>query len=282
VPTKPERLTLEPAYPAAALPMPPTGPERQQFLRELERWNQGGLGASERWHPVSRVVIEMPVIQGKGDAPRLMKHLRAEHYWTARRCYEEQLREHPDLSGRVVLRLTQNARGVVTRAVSLGGKGVPDQRKHKTALKSAAFGACIASAFRGVTLPLARKGGATFSFSVDLYPGDAPLPERDTRPSEGRVDLAEIDLLVAAHAGALGRCFDEGERRHPGHWGRLALRLELGAQGQPEGLVEVESTFPDTETTRCVKERLGALRFPRPQGGTPRLVLPFRWAPPEG
>lgn len=280
-PSVPARLTLEPAHHAAAPSLAPAGAARQEQLRELERWNQGGLGDGIPWHPVPRVVIEEPVLsKGKGDTKKLMKHLRAEHYWTARKCFDAQLREHPDLSGRVVLRATQNSRGVITQASARGATGVPDKRKHKTALKSATVGSCIASSLRGAALPLARKGGATFSFSVDLYPGDAPLPEPDNQTSPGRADLPAINLALARLAPALGACFEEASARKPGLWGRLAIRGELTEEGRLRSTGEVESTFPDTEATKCAQKRIEEANFPPPLEGTPLLVVPLRWAPP--
>lgn len=207
-----------------------------------------------------------------------MIRLRAEHYWTARKCYDAQLREQPELAGRIVLRATQDRRGKIIKVSPQKG-GVPDKRKHKKRMTGTTVGTCIASALRGATLPLARKGGATFSFSIDLYPGDAPLPELDTKPSPVRIDLQSIQQKFLQMTPVLGACFEEASTRKPGLWGRLALRGELTQEGRLRSLQEIESTFPDTEAGKCVQKHLEQAEFPPPREGGSLVVFPMRWAP---
>jgi hypothetical protein len=227
------------------------------------------------------VVIEEPVLsKGKGSTRALLQKLRAEHYWTARRCYDPRLRERADLAGRVVIQMTQDGRGVVTRASARGGKGVPDRRKHRSTLQDAAVGACIAQRLVGASLPLPRKGGATSSFSVDLYPGDVPLPEPDTRLSPGRIDLGAVDRAAGLLAPLLGACFSEASARRPGLWGRLALRLAISPEGRVTEAQEVDSTFPDAGAVRCARAALESAVFPGASGEGALVVLPVRWAPP--
>lgn len=273
------RLQIEPVYLAAAYPYPTGSAERRERLVELERWNNGGLGESERWHAQPRVVIGEPVAgRSKADTKTLMRHLRAEHYGTVRRCYDAALRHEPELGGRVVIRITIGKSGTITAASSQGGRGVPDQRKHRTALGSAEVGRCIASGLRGAHLPGAR-GGATVSFSVDVYPGDAPLPEPDSRSSPSRLDLEAADRVARGLAAPLEACFVAGLTAHPGLWGRLALRLDLGANGAVTDGREVDSTFPSTTVRDCALDVVRAARWPTPQGDQARVVVALRWPP---
>lgn len=273
------RLQLEALYHAGGYPWPRDAAERKARIEELERWNQGGLGPSERWHPAPRVVIGEPVLRaGKADTKALMHVLRAEHYWAVRRCYEPELRASPSLEGRTLVHLTISADGVVRASQQAKDRALADKRKHPTKMSEPAVRSCLAAHFKGAKLPRPR-GKAQVVFSIDVYPGDALLSTKEGERAEGAVTLTEASAQIEAQRAQLLECFLEATERHPGIWGRMLLRLEIGADGSALAVSEVESTFPDREATRCVSERLSKASFPppAPSGSSALIIVPLRW-----
>jgi hypothetical protein len=277
------RLVMEAPYLSGSYPWPADAAERKARIEDLARWNDGGLAEGERWHPAPRVVIGEPVVKrGKADARALMRALRAEQYWTVRRCYEPELRLAPTLEGRVVLELSLGRDGVVRSARAVkANRGVPDTRKHGHAMPGREVPSCLASRLKGARLP-APRSAASMLVSIDVYPGDAPLPERDTPASAGRMDLDAARAPLASLRPALDRCLEEASRRRPGLWGRLALRLTVSPAGEVAAAAEVESTFPDPAAARCAASvaRAARLPAPTPAGSGAAVVLAVRWLPP--
>lgn len=275
------RLTIEPPYHAGAYPWPPEGPERKERIAELARWNDGSLGEDRKWHAQPRVVIGEPVVaRGKADTRAVMRALRAEQYWTVRKCFDPRVAAQPDLEGRTLLSLKVNASGVVTAASLLkkGDKRIPDTRKFPRAMSDSAVTSCLAQGFSGISVPTPGKGskGATLLVSIDVWPGDAPIPERDASPKPGRVPLATVADALEKARPALGACIDAATTREPGLWGRVALRVDVSEQGTTGDIAETESTFPDRKATACFVDVLRAIPWPEPKKGAARVVVAFR------
>jgi hypothetical protein len=94
----------------------------------------------------------------------------------------------------------------------------------------------------------------------------------------GAIDLAAVQAVVARHAGGrIQECYAQAVRRVPGLWGRLVLRLDVAPNGGIREIVETDSTFPDSLTTRCAVEAIQPIGLPPPQGGDLRIVLPIRF-----
>lgn len=276
------RLTIEPPYHAGAYPWPPEGPERKERIAELARWNDGSLGEDRKWHAQPRVVIGEPVVaRGKADTRAVMRALRAEQYWTVRKCFDPRVAAEPALEGRTLLSLKVSASGVVTAATLLkkGDKRIPDTRKFPRAMPDAAVTSCLAQGFSGISVPAAPgKGGkgATLLVSIDVWPGDAPIPERDASPKPGRVPLAAVADALEKARPALSACIDAATTREPGLWGRVALRVDVSEQGAAGEIAETESTFPDRKATACLADVLRAVPWPEPKKGAARVVVAFR------
>ncbi len=276
----PQSFVLEDLYLAGRYPWPGDPKARKGRLVELEAWNTGGLGADEKWHPAPRVVISEPVVKkGKLDTREAMRVLRREQYGAVRRCYDPELREHPTLDGRTVLSLSVARGGLVTSARPVKG-GVPDPRTHKTAMPNRKVVACLAGAMKGATLPAPRKAPAVLLVAIDVWPGDAPLPEREAMPRQGSLDLAAASDVVRGLRPELDACVVPARTRHPGLWGRLALRVDVTSEGRAGEVAETESAFADPEVRRCVARVLEGASWPRPSGDA-RIVVPLRiGAPP--
>ena len=245
---------------------------------ELDRWNTGSLGPQRSWHPQPRVVVSEPVVAaGKADATGAMRALRAGQYVGIRRCYDRALRETPDLEGRTVLRLSVRRDGRVASArVVDSGRGVPDTRKFGKAMPDATVRSYLAQSFGTAHVPELRSKTATMLVAVDVWPGDAPLPEKPPGPLPGRVSLAEVEAQLAAKRATLMACFDQGRSRAPHLWGRLVVRFDVDGSGQASRVEETESTFPDRDVVRCVTEQVRQSSWPGATGGEARVLVAWR------
>lgn len=267
-------ISIEAVYRANEMKYPEGRKEKKAFLVDLERWNNGGFSDGARWHAVPRVVIGEPSVRsGKIDTRALMKRLRAEQYMTVRNCFDPALRDTPDLSGRTVLRLKIRGDRVVESSVSKGK--VSDSRKHPTAMSSK-VASCLADAFDGAHVHRSRSASATVLVSIDLWPGDAPMPN-SPRPAHGKIALDSIEKIAAAHTNDVAACTASDH----GAWGRLALEIEVDESGAIQSVDEVESTFPVRGAAACMREKLKNIRLPTPSpaGSNARVIVAFRVAP---
>ncbi len=277
--TPPRATTLEPPYATGRFPWPDDPKARKAALKELEIWNTGGLGEGQAWHPAPRVVIGEPVLRkGKANTRELMRALRAEHYWTVRRCYDPALRGAPKLDGRAVLELSLDKAGRVLSAATSRAR-VPDTRQHKTSMTDEEVVRCWLRGLKGAELPRPR-GKATVAFSIDVWPGDAPLREVPAS-MPGSLPLDEVERLVTARLPELDACVAEARAELPGAWGRLPLRVDVDEQGAPHEIAETESTFPAPSMVACATRVLRTLTWPKARGGTARVTVPLRVAPPR-
>lgn len=272
-------VIVEQPHRTGSFPWPEGAKERKAKLKELETWNQGGLADGEAWHAAPRVVIGEPVVtKGKADAHDVMRVLRAEQYWTVRRCYDPMLRDSPKLDGRAVIEIVVDKSGRVTTATAKKSK-VPDTRKHKTAMSNKEVVRCWVRGMTGIELPRPRSKSATMAFSIDVWPGDAPMPEVGATPKPGRIDLAVVKKRVDERVPDLTACLAAGWKEKPGAWGRLALRVDVGEDGAVSEVAETESTFPVPSVVACATRILRGLEWPKAQGGPARVTIPLRFAP---
>lgn len=251
------RVEREPLYHAGSYTLPSGAKEKRAALVELETWNHGGFVNGQKWHPVPRVVISEPSVQsGKVDRRSMMRVLRAEQYWTVRRCQDDALRTDPEMSGRAVLRLKVSGSGKIVDATPAKGATVADSRKHKKNMP-AAVAKCIADGLVGAKVTAPRSKNAVVLVAVDVWPGDAGIPQNEA-PATGRIDLVEVNKELDRVRGDLDRCFASADTV-PAVWGRLAMQVEINEQAEITDVHEVESTFPRAETVQCVKQVLGKL-----------------------
>ena len=268
------RLTIEPSYAPSAFPWPRDAADRKALVEDLARWNAGGVAEGERWHAAPRVVIGEPIVAaGKTSAREAMRVLRREQYWAVRRCYEPRLREHPTLEGRTVLRLVVGGDGTVRSAAIDKGR-VPDDRKHGRAMTDREVVDCLARSLRSIRLPAPRSKSATLRVAIDVWPGDAPLPA-PPGAARGKLELPRLDAAIHEARAPITECFTRATR---GAWGRLAMRVDVGADGHVDDVGEVESTFPDADVTACVATAVRAITLPAPSDGEARAIVAFRWS----
>jgi hypothetical protein len=259
----------------------------------LARWNVGGSGdaacVSNRpgFHVAPRVMVDTDVRSGRLPASQREAHgrelsrsgvlaqTRNRGYWPFRLCFEAGLRRAPKLKGKTTVRI------VIGRSGS-----VASGRLVSTELDDREVASCLVAKARSLRFspPPARK--AEVDVSVDLSPGDAPLPGTaaaaapDGAPCNSTFDARETAVALGAAVIPATSCYAEGISRDPKLWGRLGLRLDVAADGTLQGVREDESHFPDPRVTACVVSALANVRLPPPHGGPIRLGWGLRFGSP--
>lgn len=270
-----ELETLPPARPAGAI-------AASTFDEELARWNLGGNGDPahpsnrERYHPAARVVVDAISVsrrlpqKARGDlltSTKLVAQARSSGYWPFRLCLEAGLRRDPELGGITKVRITLGRRGRVLHA-----------RLMNTELRERAIAACVVRAARQLRFS-APPRALDADLSVQLWPGDAPLPAVGDPGSAVRADSAALASHWEEELAAAARCFAAGLERDPALWGRIALRVRWSSSGAVSSVEEHGTRFPDPAVTRCMLDALQRARPPL-QSSFPELVLAVRAGTP--
>ncbi|HOT11839.1 MAG TPA: AgmX/PglI C-terminal domain-containing protein, partial [Polyangiaceae bacterium] len=236
------------------------------------RWNMGGKTGP--WHPHPRVIVDNVRVKGAVSPASALRLTRANGYWPIRRCYDPSLVEQPSLRGKVSIRVTVGASGKALRSSVVG----------KPTLADTQVTSCIRDGLRGISYPATGKGKAEITFDVTVNPGDAPMkpvPDPPVSGGPGTLSLPIVQALVARHGGeAIQRCYEQAQRRVPGLWGRMVLRLDVAPNGAIREIVETDSTFPDEATTQCAIDAIRGIGFPPPHGGDLRIIVPIRFGRP--
>lgn len=78
------------------------------------------------------------------------------------------------------------------------------------------------------------------------------------------------------------RCYEAGLRRNPNLAGRVTTRFVINRDGSVSNVTNAGTDLPDVEVALCVFARIGALKFPEPEGGIVTVVYPLQFAPGAG
>jgi hypothetical protein len=229
---------------------------------EVARWNVGGTGdpnfLSNRssFHPAPRVLVDIGIRSGtlpkrgksKGvlSEAGLVAQARNAGYWPFRLCFEDGLRRDPSLRGKTRIKFTVEPTG-----------HVKSEKMAFTELKDHAVAKCLSARVRAMHFAPAPPRRVHADATVDLNPGDAPLadcePASSDEPSGAttKVDEAAWEAALAEPLRKVTDCYMEGLIRDPKLWGRLAMLLEIGADGRVLGAAEHDSRFPDQAVSAC-------------------------------
>jgi|GEM_PF-616427 len=246
---------IERMYPPGGQPRPRGLVAASTFDAELARWNVGGSSAPDhpsnqpKYHPAPRVVVDLARESGgRRDTftQGVLADARNSGYFPFRTCYEQALRQRPQLAGKTRLRLRLAATGRVTQA-----------RVIRSDLKHPDFNACLGRAARSLKFRRAPARARDYDFNIELWPGDAPLPSRSDVAS--RFDLSAFERVIAARADELAACCAAATRADSRLWGRIALTLQLTEAGSVSAVNERESRFPDPRASACMRQVLSSV-----------------------
>jgi hypothetical protein len=258
----------------------------------IARWNVGGSAnpacASNRagFHPAPRVKVDTVVRSGrmpprstaKGVLSELgiLAQARNRGYWAFRLCFESGLRHDVSLTGKTRVRIVIARDGHVSSS-----------RMNGTELHDSEVATCIATRARALRFTPAPRRRAEVDVTVDLAPGDAPLPDgvpgrlaMPPDPGPGKLDARAVETVLAGKLPNINKCYTEGRARDPALWGRLALRFDADARGAVQSVVEHDSRFPDSKVVGCILSALGGTALGTIPGGPLRFVWGIRLGTP--
>jgi uncharacterized iron-regulated protein len=252
----------------------------QAGSKKAGKKSKKGSGKKTGGKPIKKVdesadKAALPKRTGGWDTHGAMRALRKYGYSGVRRCFDTALRDTPELEGRTVVDIQVDGSGHIVSAKTSRGRA-PDPRKHQTGMSSGPVRSCIATALRSVAVPPAHGKRVSARVSVDLWPGDAPLPAAEPPALQNSLPPAAFAPWFAAQRPAVEACFGSLAQREPNTWGRLVLRVDVDAEGAVQAS-EFDSTFPDSATVLCVTKALAEASRSLPAHPTPsRVVLAMR------
>lgn len=232
----------------------------------LARWNVGGSSdprhPSNRagFHVAPRIVVDTEVRGGrlparsaaKGVLSRLavLAQSRNRGYWPFRVCFESGLRRDAALRGKVEVRFSIGVTGRVTASRLLGAD-----------LKDAEVARCVATRARGLSFSPPPPRRVDVDMTVELNPGDAPLPgvrlpeaeapRPGPPPQLTGAQLRQAQAALTLRTEALAACYTSARTRDQGLWGRIGLRMTVSS-GRVLRVAQHESRFPDESVVACV------------------------------
>jgi hypothetical protein len=197
----------------------------------------------------------------------LLAEARSHGYWSFRTCFEQGLRDNPELYGQVRARLRVSTSGRVLKA-----------RLISTDVASRPTVDCIVRAASSLTFRKAPARRVELELSVKLWPGDARLPPRG-EGVEGTWDASATAAALDQSSAEIAQCCAEALSRDPKLWGRLAFTMQADALGHLLSVQESESHFPDRAASDCM--RLSLLRAPAlPTPSASRFTFAVRCGQP--
>ncbi len=280
-------VAAERAFVLGARPRPQGAVQASVADEDLARWNIGGNGdpnhPSSRagYHPAPRVLVDVSI--RSGSLPKrsktksvfseasLVAQTRNAGYWPFRICYEEGLRRDPALRGKTRVRFVVESNG-----------HVKSERMAFTELKDHAVAKCLSARVRSIRFSPAPPRRVHADTTIDLNPGDAPLPDSvraetasvtSGDPAGIKMDQGAVTNALEERLGKVTTCYEEALARDPKLWGRVAMLMDVDAEGRVLRAAEYESHFPDPAVPACTVEALrGAVVPPPPLSGAFRLV----------
>lgn len=266
-------IVVEPPYKLGARP----GVSDAAQEAERARWNQGDRGTAAReippagGHPLPRVIVSITKVKGPHAAREVERIARRTLWSKVVGCYRLGAYKDQTLSGKTTVRVQVSRAGRVTKA-SAAGSTLPDRE----------VVACLAREVKSLALPKA-KGGSSVTATIEVYPGDDPVPppESAIKPGDGELAPEAIMSVMVSALPRMEACYRAVLPSLPELWGRITIRFHVTAAGKVDEAFEVESRFPEESVVRCVLREARALTFSPPVGGDVRFVVPLRLSPPK-
>jgi len=266
-------IAIELPYKLGERPPPASAAEES----ERSRWNQGGRGtpAGElppaEGHPLPRVIVDIVKVKGPHKAAAIQRIARASLWGRIIECYRLGAHKDQSLKGKTTIRFQVSRAGKTSRAAATGST-LPDKE----------VVSCLAREVNSLALDRA-KSGSSVTATIQVYPGDEPLPPPASavKPGRGAVPPADVKRVVEEARPRIEACYRAALGALPELWGRIGARIHVTASGKVDEAFETESRFPEEGVTRCVLRELRAIELPPPSGGDVRIVVPIRLSPPE-
>lgn len=175
--------------------------------------------------------------------------------------------------------------------VDVGADGATRARVTATSLSECAAVSCIRDKLTALQiiapplndtrsfewlLAIGDQGPVRLEVSREYHPAPAKSPESSAacldassyvRNDPGRLPPEEIRRIVRANYGTYRKCYEAGLGRYAKLEGKVTLRFVIERDGTVSNAVVSDSTLPDCQVARCVRDGFKTLRFPKPRGG---------------
>lgn len=99
------------------------------------------------------------------------------------------------------------------------------------------------------------------------------------REVSGRLPPEVIKQIVRGNYGTFRKCYEAGLGRYAKLEGRVTVRFVIERDGAVSNAVVGDSTLPDCQVARCIRDGFKALRFPKPEGGIVTVSYPIMLQP---
>jgi Ca-activated chloride channel family protein len=160
----------------------------------------GRLGGSHRSSPPQ---VRAGAAQVSGRLPpEVIQRIVRQNFGRFRLCYENGLRNNPNLQGRVAVRFVISPDGAVNTA-SNGGSDMPD----------GGVVSCVVRSFRGISFPQPEEGQVTVTYPIMFAPGGGDPPPRDKdadapAPETPKASAASVTVRIDDLPRVAQRCGD--------------------------------------------------------------------------
>lgn len=273
------QVTDETPYPPGLRARIPGAVAASSDDEAIAKWNRGGTVAGDAPptpsgkvpHPAPRIKVDILKMSGHISEAEVLRQARSKGYWPFRLCYEEGLRRSQKMHGTVHVRLTIGPSGTVRSA-----------QKVTAEVEDPTVVGCIVKAARGLALPAPERGTPSVTLEVSLWPGDDAVhsPGSPEGKKPHAADMTALLTALRSHLPEVRSCLVEGQKRHPGLWGRIGVRLRIRAAGEIVDASEIESRFPDPDVTFCVMKAFAHTDVPAPREEL-IIVYPLRLGAPS-
>jgi hypothetical protein len=272
----------------------PDGPVQASVAdEELARWNVGGTADPHYpsnkpgFHVAPRVMVDTTVRAGwlpvRSSRPgvfsetAVLAQTRNKGYWPFRLCFEAGLRQNAKLRGKSRLHfvIDVDGRARASRLVA-------------TELTDIEVARCVAARAGALKFAPPPRRRVPVELSVELSPGDAPLPElrlAGTDPPDATprplpvLDGRRVEELLLGALATATACFASRNAVEPFLWGRIGLRVDVDRHGNVT-VKEHESRFPDAEVVRCTAAAVQALPIANVATGPASFTWAVRFGSP--
>ncbi len=223
---------------------------------------EGRLGRSHRSRP-PRVRMGSVSVSGRLP-PEVIQRIVRQNFGRFRLCYENGLRENPNLQGRVTVRFVIGRDGSVS---DVGGGGdIPD----------AGVISCVTRAFYGLSFPQPEGGVVTVSYPIVFSPGDVsgppppgpqPRPSRQNRepetPYQGKMAEVMQALAKGDQDGALQKAIGFRQAKPGDVMALVALGEAFEARGEVRSAARSYGSIIDLFSSRADLRRMAGQRLER-------------------
>ena len=106
-----------------------------------------------------------------------------------------------------------------------------------------------------------------------------PLASACSQPAEGKLDEDLIRRVVEVHLPETRACYEVLLASDAGASGVLAVDFTIDESGEVRDPVVFGEDLTDATLHDCVRDRILAWKFPRPEGGQVTVTYPFLFMP---